>query len=116
MSIQLSSRPRRVAPGRRRLVDGEVRGRFVIRWSVGVALAIVLVGGSTFVSATALASPGDRIAAHSLGTGYHAVFMRTESDDSYALHGSSLFYELFVGRRWGFMLRFSAYLPVAGQM
>jgi hypothetical protein len=53
---------------------------------------------------------------HGLGLGYHAVFFQTEVSDRYALHGPSVAYDYFVGRRWGFMLRLAGFVPLLGSM
>lgn len=65
---------------------------------------------------TAQVSRRDLLRTHGLGLGYHAVFFRTESSDQYAVHGPSVAYDYFVGRRWGFMLRLAAFFPVLGSM
>jgi hypothetical protein len=58
----------------------------------------------------------ERVKVHDVGLGYHAVMFRTESSDRYALHGPSVVYNYYVGRRWGFVLRGAAYFPLTGRM
>lgn len=58
----------------------------------------------------------ERVKVHDIGLGYHAVLFRTESTDRYALHGPSVVYNYFVGRRWGFVLRGAAHFPLTGRM
>ncbi len=97
--------------------------------TVGTIIAFVLFS-STGALALAAAPPADaapaaevarsprtpRVHEHGLGTGYHAVMFGTESSDHYTVHGPALVYDYFIGRRWGFMLRASAFLPLYGTM
>src|SRR5215208_1214743 len=53
---------------------------------------------------------------HGLGIGYQTLLMRTESADFYDLHGPTVVYDFFTGRRWGLLVRASAHFPIAGQM
>jgi hypothetical protein len=90
------------------------------RVSTGLTAAALTLALITF----AAAGPGGSIAAadegrvhqHAVGFGYHTVFMRTESTDSYAISGPSLVYDYFIGRRWGFALRTAIFFPVLGSM
>lgn len=66
------------------------------------------------------AAPADarpeRVKVHDVGLGYHAIMFRTETSDRYALHGPTVVYNYFVGRRWGFVLRGATYFPLTGRM
>ena len=53
---------------------------------------------------------------HSLGFGYHALIMRTESSDQYAIQGPAIAYNYGIGRTWGFHLRVAAFFPLLGNM
>ncbi len=77
-------------------------------------LVVAFALASTLSTRAAAAAP--RVHQHGFGFGYHTVLFRAESSDSYAIHGPSLVYDYFIGRRWGFMLRGAAYFPVFGSM
>jgi hypothetical protein len=53
---------------------------------------------------------------HSIGFGYHALIMRTESSDQYAIQGPSIGYTYSVARRWGFLAHLTAFFPLLGNM
>ncbi len=57
-----------------------------------------------------------RVHQHGLGLGYHGVVFATERSDRYVIHGPALVYDYFIGRRWGFMARASAFALVSGRM
>jgi hypothetical protein len=57
-----------------------------------------------------------RVQKHSLGFGYHALIMRTESSDRYAIQGPAIAYNYSVVRTWGFHARFAAFFPLLGNM
>jgi hypothetical protein len=57
----------------------------------------------------------ERMKIQAVGIGYHAVLFRTENGDRYALHGPSVAYDYFVGRRWGFAIHGEAYFPLFGR-
>lgn len=82
---------------------------------MAAATAIVLA----LLTRPAAAEPADRpplIRQHGLGLGYHAITFGTAAGDQYALHGPSVVYDYFRGRRWGFMMRLSGAYLVAGSM
>lgn len=58
----------------------------------------------------------ERVKVHDVGLGYHAVMFRTESSDRYALHGPTVVYNYYVGKRWGFVLRGAVHFPLTGRM
>jgi hypothetical protein len=74
-----------------------------------VALVLLVMSAPAFA-----ATP--RVNQHGFGFGYHTVLFQTASDDDYTLHGPSVVYDFFLGRRWGFMLRGALYVPVFGSM
>ena len=87
------------------------------------ATVVMLVGGAggahaddDTTSARAAAVTAERVAQHTVSTGFHNVFLHAESGDNYALHGPAFVYEFFIGRRWGFMVRAAGFLPVVGEM
>jgi hypothetical protein len=80
-------------------------------------LALLAIVALTVGPPARLASADEgRVHQHGLGFGYHTVFLRTESSDSYVLDGPSLVYDYFIGRRWGFALRAALFFPVLGSM
>src|SRR6185436_3697509 len=81
-----------------------------------VLVGLVAVRASADEPSVTRPARAPRVSSHGLGLGYQALFMRTESSDSYTLHGPSVVYDYFIGRRWGFMLRTSAFFPLVGHM
>ena len=77
------------------------------------AVRVIVVGLVGLVASSARAGG---LSEHGLGFGYHTVVFTTESSDTYTLHGPSLVYDYFHGRRWGFALRAAAWAPVFGSM
>ncbi len=57
----------------------------------------------------------ERIKVQGFGAGYHAVLFRTEAGERFALHGPSVTYDYFVGRRWGFAIHGEAFFPFFGR-
>jgi hypothetical protein len=62
------------------------------------------------------AEPAELVRQHGLGLGYQGITFGTEAGDQYTLHGPSVMYDYFRGRRWGFMTRLAAAYLVGGRM
>jgi hypothetical protein len=85
--------------------------------AIASALIVPALAGAEESAPTELsATPSSRVREHSLGFGYHTVIMHTDVGDTYVLHGPSLVYDYFIGRRWGFALRTALFFPVLGTM
>lgn len=95
----------------------------------GLALALVSAASPRDAGAESAAASADTPAVvtaraprtpitheHSVGFGYHALLMRTESTDSYAIQGPSIGYTYSVARRWGFLAHVTAFFPLLGSM
>ncbi len=55
-----------------------------------------------------------RLKSHSVGLGYHSVFFATDSGKRFLVHGPSVVYDYFVGRRIGFALHGEAFFTAFG--
>lgn len=62
------------------------------------------------------ASETPRIRQHDIGIGYRSIFVASSNGTRYLIHGPTVAYNYFVGRRWGFMLHAEASFPIAGHM
>lgn len=58
----------------------------------------------------------DRVNApsHDVGAGFHTMRFRTQDGDAYSIHGLTLTYDYWAGRRFGFMLHGESYFPMRG--
>jgi len=88
-----------------------------------VALVLALVMGITVAAAEPApetpAAPAGKAGwdkTHDLGLGYRTLIFSTQMSDRYTLHGPTLAYTFFVGRRHGVLLRLEGTTLVAGHM
>ena len=50
---------------------------------------------------------------HDVGLGFHTIRFRTENGNRYSLHGMSVVYDYWAGRRFGLMLHAETHFPTA---
>jgi hypothetical protein len=58
----------------------------------------------------------ERLKQHDFGAGYRGIFVASSNGTRYLIHGPTVAYTYFVGRRWGFMMHAQASFPIAGHM
>ena len=80
------------------------------------ATAEVAADPAPAAETSSVVAPVTLVRQHELGLGYEAITFGTDAGDRYTLHGPSLMYDYFRGRRWGVMMRLSGTLLVAGRM
>jgi hypothetical protein len=57
----------------------------------------------------------ERAKIQAVGLGYRAILFRTQANERFAVHGPSVVYDYFVGRRWGFAIHGEASFPLTGR-